>query len=109
MDGGKPGKVVVLNGVARSGKTSIAEVIQRTLDGIWMNLGMDLQIRSTPAPYQPGVGLRPQLPEWICESPRPYPGPITRRMGSRPLRGALRLGGSPRAPWAQCRHGRLTP
>ncbi|GMA61314.1 chloramphenicol phosphotransferase CPT family protein [Alicyclobacillus fastidiosus] len=33
------GKTVILNGTPRSGKTSIATVIQNTFDGVWMNLG----------------------------------------------------------------------
>lgn len=55
-----PGEIVVLNGVPRAGKSSIVEVIQRTFDGVWMNLGVDAFRRGiTPAPYQPGIGLRP--------------------------------------------------
>src|SRR5215469_2121666 len=36
------GWVVVLNGAPRSGKSSIAAVIQETFDGPWMNLGVDV-------------------------------------------------------------------
>ena len=36
------GWVVVLNGAPRSGKSSIATVIQETFDGPWMNLGVDV-------------------------------------------------------------------
>ena len=56
----EPGQIVLLNGVSRSGKTSIAHAMQEQLDGVWMNLGMDLHIAATPLPYRPGVGLRPQ-------------------------------------------------
>lgn len=54
------GQIVILNGAPRSGKSSIALAIQRTSNGIWMNLGNDTFIRHvTPQRYQPGVGLRP--------------------------------------------------
>jgi len=51
---------VILNGVPRSGKSSIAAVIQETFDGPWMNLGVDtFGLSVTPPRYRPGVGLRP--------------------------------------------------
>jgi chloramphenicol 3-O phosphotransferase len=54
------GWVVVLNGAPRSGKSSIAAVIQETFDGPWMNLGTDVFSRHvTPPRYRPGMGLRP--------------------------------------------------
>ena len=53
------GKIVILNGTPRSGKTSIATVIQNTFDGVWMNLGGSQFKKMTPKHYQPGVGLRP--------------------------------------------------
>ena len=54
------GWVVVLNGAPRSGKSSIATVIQETFDGPWMNLGVDVFSRHvTPPRYRPGMGLRP--------------------------------------------------
>ena len=54
------GQIVILNGAPRSGKSSIAEVIQETFDGPWMNLGVDVHVRHmTPARYRPGIGLRP--------------------------------------------------
>lgn len=58
---GKPlGKIVILNGAPRAGKSSIAAAIQETFDGPWMNLGTDTFILSvTPPRYRPGVGLRP--------------------------------------------------
>ena len=43
-----PGKIIVLNGAPRSGKSSIAYVIQKTFDGVWMNLGVDQFMRMTP-------------------------------------------------------------
>lgn len=58
---GKPlGKIVILNGAPRSGKSSICAVIQETFDGPWMNLGVDtFGLSVTPPRYRPGVGLRP--------------------------------------------------
>jgi chloramphenicol 3-O phosphotransferase len=54
-----PGQIIILNGAPRSGKSSIVAAIQRTFDGVWMNLGVDWFMRTTPARYQPGIGLRP--------------------------------------------------
>ena len=62
------GQIVILNGPSRSGKSSIAGVIQETFDDIWMHLGMDLHLKATPPRWQPGVGLRPQLPEHVRET-----------------------------------------
>jgi chloramphenicol 3-O phosphotransferase len=53
------GQVVILNGVPRSGKSSIAAAIQQSFDGIWMNLGVDATMATTPKSYLPGIGLRP--------------------------------------------------
>lgn len=54
-----PGQIIILNGVPRSGKSSIAAEIQATFDGLWMNLGVDRFMQATPARYWPGIGLRP--------------------------------------------------
>ncbi len=54
-----PGQIVILNGTPRSGKSSIATVIQNTFDGVWINLGVDRFKQMTPERYQPGIGLRP--------------------------------------------------
>src|SRR5919109_1739305 len=54
------GKIVILNGAPRSGKSSIVEAIQESFDGPWMNLGVDVHVRHiTPERYRPGIGLRP--------------------------------------------------
>jgi chloramphenicol 3-O phosphotransferase len=53
------GQIVILNGAPRSGKSSIAAVIQNTFAGVWMNLGVDRFKSMTPERYQPGIGLRP--------------------------------------------------
>jgi chloramphenicol 3-O phosphotransferase len=56
----EPGRVVILNGAPRSGKSSIVEVIQETFEGPWMNLGVDVFCRHvTPPRFRPGIGLRP--------------------------------------------------
>ncbi|HMO56917.1 MAG TPA: hypothetical protein PKC19_06155 [Roseiflexaceae bacterium] len=54
-----PGQIILLNGTPRSGKSSIATVIQERFDGVWINLGVDHYMAMTPARYQPGIGLRP--------------------------------------------------
>jgi chloramphenicol 3-O phosphotransferase len=54
-----PGQIVILNGTPRSGKSSIAAVIQNTFEGVWMNLGVDRFKQMTPEHYQPGIGMRP--------------------------------------------------
>ena len=53
------GQIIILNGVPRSGKSSIAGMIQETFDGVWMNLGVDLFMQMTPRKFQPSIGLRP--------------------------------------------------
>jgi chloramphenicol 3-O phosphotransferase len=54
------GRIIILNGAPRSGKSSIVRVIQDTFEGPWMNLGVDVFARGvTPRRYQPGIGLRP--------------------------------------------------
>lgn len=54
------GKIIVLNGAPRSGKSSIVERIQATFTGVWMNLGADVFVQHvTPERYRPGIGLRP--------------------------------------------------
>jgi len=59
LQGATPGQIVILNGTPRSGKSSIATVIQNTFEGVWMNLGVDRFKQMTPERYQPGIGLRP--------------------------------------------------
>ena len=54
------GQIVILNGAPRSGKSSIAAVLQEDADRAWMNLGVDAYINAiTPPPFRPGLGLRP--------------------------------------------------
>ena len=54
-----PGRIVVLNGAPRSGKSSIAAAIQARVPGDWINLGVDAQLRTMPPHLLPGIGLRP--------------------------------------------------
>jgi len=54
-----PGRIVLLNGPPRAGKTSIATAIQDRFEGVWMNIGLDNFKSMTPQRYQPGIGLRP--------------------------------------------------
>lgn len=66
-----PGWIVVLNGVPRSGKSSIVAAIQGWDDGPWMNLGVDVHVRHvTPPHLRPGIGLRPggerpEIEAWV--------------------------------------------
>ncbi|MEB9442192.1 hypothetical protein P4I98_28915 [Bacillus cereus] len=55
----QPGKIVITNGTPRSGKSSIATVIQSKFKGVWMNLEVDRFKQMTPERYQPSIGLRP--------------------------------------------------
>ena len=59
LQAGTPGQIVILNGTPRSGKSSIATVIQNTFEGVWINLGVDRFKQMIPERYQPGIGLRP--------------------------------------------------
>lgn len=67
----KPGRIVVLNGAPRAGKSSIVAAIQDWADGPWMNLGVDVHARHvTPPRYRPGIGLRPggerpEIEAWV--------------------------------------------
>ncbi|WP_172121531.1 MULTISPECIES: chloramphenicol phosphotransferase [unclassified Devosia] len=53
------GRVVILNGAPRSGKSSIARAMQDSLPGQWINLGVDGQNATLPEVLRPGIGLRP--------------------------------------------------
>lgn len=59
MNSTQHGHIVILNGAPRSGKSSIVAAIQHSVDGTWMNLGVDVARRVTPPEFQPGIGLRP--------------------------------------------------
>ncbi|MET3897798.1 chloramphenicol 3-O phosphotransferase [Devosia sp. UYZn731] len=53
------GQIVILNGAPRAGKSSIAAAIQASLNGTWINLGVDTYAKATPPQLMPGIGLRP--------------------------------------------------
>jgi chloramphenicol 3-O phosphotransferase len=56
----KLGKIAILNGVPRSGKSSIAQEIQKQCSDPWLNLGVDhFKEHITPEKFGPGLGLRP--------------------------------------------------
>lgn len=56
----RPGGIVILNGVPRAGKSSIASAMQESCEGTWMNLGVDVFSQFvTPPRLRPGMGLRP--------------------------------------------------
>lgn len=53
----KSGRVVVLNGAPRSGKTSLARALQA--EGSWIHWGVDAFNATLPPAFLPGIGLRP--------------------------------------------------
>lgn len=53
------GRIVILNGVPRSGKTRIASAMYSSSDGAWHNIGVDSVLAATPVDKLPGIGLRP--------------------------------------------------
>lgn len=55
------GQIVILNGVPRSGKASIAKAIQNRFPGLWMNLDLDTADRFLPGMRLPQGGKRPDL------------------------------------------------
>jgi len=57
---GEAGRIVILNGAPRTGKSSVVAAIQDTFDGVWIDLGVDVSVLAmTPQRYRPGIGLRP--------------------------------------------------
>jgi chloramphenicol 3-O phosphotransferase len=53
------GRIIILNGAPRSGKTSIARAIQELDDRVWLNIGVDGHIGTLADRLKPGIGLRP--------------------------------------------------
>ncbi len=54
------GRIVLLNGAPRSGKSSIVLALQQLASTPWMNLGVDVVVKHvTPGMMRPGIGLRP--------------------------------------------------
>jgi chloramphenicol 3-O phosphotransferase len=71
----RTGWVVILNGAPRSGKSTVAEAIQASFDGIWMHMGVDVFAgQVTPPRLRPGMGLRPggELPHVEAYIPALY-------------------------------------
>lgn len=53
------GRILILNGAPRAGKTSLARAVQAGLPGQWINWGVDAFNAALPAALMPGIGLRP--------------------------------------------------
>ncbi|WP_055047006.1 chloramphenicol phosphotransferase CPT family protein [Devosia sp. A16] len=53
------GRIVILNGAPRAGKSSIARAVMADLPGQWINLGVDRMNAALPKELLPGIGLRP--------------------------------------------------
>jgi chloramphenicol 3-O phosphotransferase len=47
----EPGTIVLLNGTASSGKTSIARALQELMPDVWLNAGIDRFLAMLPARY----------------------------------------------------------
>lgn len=58
-DATRIGRVVILNGAPRSGKSSLARAIQSSIAGTWLNTGVDSFMATLPPALMPGIGLRP--------------------------------------------------
>ena len=54
-----PGRIVILNGAPRSGKSTLARAIQAHVPGNWINWGVDAFNATLPPSLLPGIGLRP--------------------------------------------------
>ena len=53
------GRIVILNGAPRAGKSTIAAAMQTQLGGHWINFGVDRYNAMMPPALLPGIGLRP--------------------------------------------------
>lgn len=53
------GRIVILNGVPRAGKSSIARAVVALVPGRWVNRGVDAMNATLPKELLPGIGLRP--------------------------------------------------
>lgn len=54
------GRVILLNGTPRSGKSSIVAAIKTGWPEPWIEMGVDVSNHAMlPAKYRPGIGLRP--------------------------------------------------
>lgn len=55
----RQGRILILNGAPRAGKSSLARAVQQDVPGLWLNLGVDAMASSLPEALRPGIGLRP--------------------------------------------------
>lgn len=55
----RPGRIVILNGAPRAGKSSLVRAVQRQVPGVWLNPGVDAMAAMLPEALRPGIGLRP--------------------------------------------------
>ncbi|WP_323014209.1 phosphotransferase-like protein [Devosia sp.] len=55
----RPGRIVILNGAPRAGKSSLVRAVQRQVPGLWLNAGVDAMAGLLPEALRPGIGLRP--------------------------------------------------
>lgn len=53
------GRIVILNGAPRAGKSSIARAIMAAVPGRWVSFGVDAMNAALPEEMLPGIGLRP--------------------------------------------------
>lgn len=53
------GRIVILNGVPRAGKSSVARAVITQIPGRWVSLGVDRMNSALPRELLPGIGLRP--------------------------------------------------
>lgn len=67
------GRILILNGAPRAGKSSLARAVQAELPGHWINWGVDGFNATLPATLMPGIGLRPG-------GERPDLEPVVRRL-----------------------------
>lgn len=54
-----PGRILILNGAPRSGKSTLARAVQAHVPGRWINWGVDAFNGTLPPALLPGIGLRP--------------------------------------------------
>lgn len=68
------GRIVILNGAPRSGKSTLARAIQADLPGRWVNWGVDAFNAALSPALLPGIGLRPggERPDLEVELPGLY-------------------------------------
>ena len=71
-----PGRILILNGAPRSGKSTLARAVQAHVPGRWINWGVDAFNGTLPPALLPGIGLRPggERPDLEPEVRRLYAG-----------------------------------